>query len=151
MARTKQTAKKSTGGNQYLAGKRVSPTLTPHRTQKPRRYRPGTVALREIRKYQKSVKTLIPKQSFQKFVREIMYDIKTDLRIQSTGLLALQEAAEAYLVGMLQKSQWCAIHANRVTVMPKDTVLTRKILGEPITDQWQKDKDKEKDKKKFAY
>ena len=109
------------------------------------------MALREIRKYQKSVKTLIPKQSFQKFVREIMYDIKTDLRIQSTGLLALQEAAEAYLVGMLQKSQWCAIHANRVTVMPKDTVLTRKILGEPITDQWQKDKDKEKDKKKFAY
>lgn len=62
------------------------------------RYRPGTVALREIRRYQKSTELLIRKLPFQRLVREIAQDFKTDLRFQSTAILALQEAAEAYLV-----------------------------------------------------
>ena len=67
--------------------------------KKPHRYRPGTVALREIRKYQKSTDLLIRKAPFQRLVREIAQDFKTDLRFQSTAVLALQEASEAYLVG----------------------------------------------------
>jgi len=68
----------------------------------PHRYRPGTVALREIRKYQKSTELLIRKLPFQRLVREIAQDFKTDLRFQSSAVLALQEAAEAYLVGLFE-------------------------------------------------
>jgi histone H3 len=70
--------------------------------KKPHRYRPGTVALREIRKYQKSTELLIRKLPFQRLVREIAQDFKTDLRFQSSAVLALQEAAEAYLVGLFE-------------------------------------------------
>ncbi len=72
--------------------------------KKPHRYRPGTVALREIRKYQKSTELLIRKLPFQRLVREIAQDFKTDLRFQSSAVLALQEAAEAYLVGLFEVS-----------------------------------------------
>ena len=96
----------------------------------PRRYRPGTVALREIRKYQKSTELLIRKLPFQRLVREIAQDFKTDLRFQSSAVLALQEAAEAYLVGLFEDTNLCAIHAKRVTIMPKDIQLARRIRGE---------------------
>ena len=95
-----------------------------------RRYRPGTVALREIRKYQKSTELLIRKLPFQRLVREIAQDFKTDLRFQSSAVLALQEAAEAYLVGLFEDTNLCAIHAKRVTIMPKDIQLARRIRGE---------------------
>ena len=98
--------------------------------KKPHRYRPGTVALREIRKYQKSTELLIRKLPFQRLVREIAQDFKTDLRFQSTAVLALQEAAEAYLVGLFEDTNLSAIHAKRVTIMPKDIQLARKIRGE---------------------
>mmetsp|Transcript_29612 Transcript_29612/g.86259 ORF Transcript_29612/g.86259 Transcript_29612/m.86259 type:complete len:166 (+) Transcript_29612:261-758(+) len=98
--------------------------------KKPHRYRPGTVALREIRKYQKSTDLLIRKAPFQRLVREIAQDFKTDLRFQSTAVLALQEAAEAYLVGLFEDTNLCAIHAKRVTIMPKDIQLARRIRGE---------------------
>ena len=98
--------------------------------KKPHRYRPGTVALREIRKYQKSTELLIRKLPFQRLVREIAQDFKTDLRFQSTAILALQEAAEAYLVGLFEDTNLCAIHAKRVTIMPKDIQLARRIRGE---------------------
>jgi histone H3 len=98
--------------------------------KKPRRYRPGTVALREIRKYQKSTELLIRKQPFQRLVREIAQAIKSDLRFQSTAILALQEASESYLVGMFEDANLCAIHAKRVTIMPKDIQLARRIRGE---------------------
>ena len=65
---------------------------------RPHRYRPGTVALREIRRYQKSTELLIRKLPFQRLVREIAQDFKTDLRFQSSAVMALQESAEAYLV-----------------------------------------------------
>ena len=102
MARTKQTARKSTGGKaprKQLATKaaRKSAPATGG-VKKPHRYRPGTVALREIRKYQKSTELLIRKLPFQRLVREIAQDFKADLRFQSVAILALQEAAEAYLV-----------------------------------------------------
>jgi histone H3 len=97
--------------------------------KKPHRYRPGTVALREIRRYQKSTELLIRKVPFQRLVREIAMDFKTDLRFQSTALLALQEAAEAFLVRLFEDTNLCAIHAKRVTIMPKDMQLARRIRG----------------------
>uniref|UniRef100_UPI00358E5A57 histone H3-like n=1 Tax=Myxine glutinosa TaxID=7769 RepID=UPI00358E5A57 len=101
MARTKQTARKSTGGKaprKQLATKaaRKSAPATGG-VKKPHRYRPGTVALREIRRYQKSTELLIRKLPFQRLVREIAQDFKTDLRFQSSAVMALQEASEAYL------------------------------------------------------
>ncbi|KAL5730546.1 5-hydroxytryptamine receptor 2A [Ranunculus cassubicifolius] len=98
--------------------------------KKPHRFRPGTVALREIRKYQKSTELLIRKLPFQRLVREIAQDFKTDMRFQSSAVAALQEAAEAYLVGLFEDTNLCAIHAKRVTIMPKDIQLARRIRGE---------------------
>merc|ERR1739844_131816 len=77
--------------------------------KKPHRYRPGTVALREIRRYQKSTELLIRKLPFQRLVREIAQDFKTDLRFQSAAIMALQEASEAYLVGLFEDTNLCAI------------------------------------------
>ncbi|KAK1361755.1 Histone domain-containing protein [Heracleum sosnowskyi] len=131
MARTKQTARKSTGGKaprKQLATKAARKSApTTGGVKKPHRYRPGTVALREIRKYQKSTELLIRKLPFQRLVREIAQDFKTDLRFQSHAVLALQEAAEAYLVGLFEDTNLCAIHAKRVTIMPKDIQLARRI------------------------
>ena len=98
--------------------------------KKPHRYRPGTVVLREIRRYQKSTELLIRKLPFQRLVREIAQDFKTDLRFQSSSILALQESAEAYLIGLFEDTNLCAIHAKRVTIMPKDILLARRIRGE---------------------
>ena len=103
MARTKQSARKSTGGKaprKQLATKAARKSGTTGGVKKPHRYRPGTVALREIRRYQKSSDLLIRKLPFQRLVREIAQDFKTDLRFQSSAVLALQEACEAYLVGL---------------------------------------------------
>ena len=141
MARTKQTARKSTGGKaprKQLATKaaRKSAPATGG-VKKPHRYRPGTVALREIRRYQKSTELLIRKLPFQRLVREIAQDFKTDLRFQSTAILALQEASEAYLVGLFEDTNLCAIHAKRVTIMPKDIQLARRIrAGQIFINEW---------------
>ena len=134
MARTKQTARMSTGGKaprKVLAGKaaRKSAPLTGG-VKKKNRFRPGTVALREIRKYQKSTDLLIRKLPFQRLVREIAQDFKTDLRFQSHAIMALQEASEAYLVSLFHDTNLCAIHAKRVTISPKDIQLARRIRGE---------------------
>ncbi|XP_071263399.1 histone H3-like [Salvelinus alpinus] len=131
MARTKQTARKSTGGKaprKQLATKaaRKSAPATGG-MKKPHRYRAGTVALREIHLYQKSTELLIRKLPIQRLVREIAQDFKTDLRFQSSAVMALQEANEAYLV---EDTNLCAIHAKRVTIMPKDIQLARRIRGE---------------------
>ncbi|KAF7138654.1 hypothetical protein RHSIM_Rhsim07G0204800 [Rhododendron simsii] len=137
MARTKQTARKSHGGKaprKHLAalvykGVRKSVPATGG-VKKPHRFKPGTVALREIRKYQKSTDLLIRKLPFQRLIREIAQDFKADLRFQSHAVLALQEAAEAYLVGLFEDTNLCAIHAKRVTIMPKDIQLARRIRSE---------------------
>ncbi|XP_055836844.1 histone H3-like [Episyrphus balteatus] len=137
MARTKQTARKSTGGKaprKQLATKaaRKSAPATGG-VKKPHRYRPGTVALREIRRYQKSTELLIRKLPFQRLVREIAQDFKTDLRFQSSAVMALQEASEAYLVGLFEDTNLCAIHAKRrdfLLISTKDIQLARRIRGE---------------------
>jgi histone H3 len=98
--------------------------------RKPHRYRPGTVALREIRRYQKSTDLLLRKLPFQRLVREIAQDFKNDLRFQGTAVLAIQEAAESYLVSLFEDTNLCAIHAKRITIMPKDIQLARRIRGE---------------------
>ena len=90
---------------------------------------PGTVALREIRKYQKSTELLIRKLPFQRLVREIAQGFKPDLKFQSQAIFALQEAAESYLVGLFEDTNLCAIHAKRVTIMPRDLQLARRIRG----------------------
>ncbi|EDR05565.1 histone H3 [Laccaria bicolor S238N-H82] len=144
MARTKQTARKSTGGKaprKQLAAKssaRKTAVRRSHSTnraaaggvKKPHRFRPGTVALREIRRYQKSTELLIRKLPFQRLVREIAQDFKTDLRFQSSAVMALQEAAEAYLVSLFEDTNLAAIHAKRVTIQPKDLALARRLRGE---------------------
>ncbi|KAF8344341.1 histone-fold-containing protein [Cantharellus anzutake] len=135
MARTKQTARKSTGGKaprKQLSTKQAkkSAPSTTGGVKKPHRFRPGTVALREIRKYQKSTELLIRKLPFQRLVREIAQDFKTDLRFQSSAVLALQEASEAYLVSLFEDTNLAAIHAKRVTIQPKDLALARRLRGE---------------------
>jgi histone H3 len=141
MARTKQTARKSTGGKAprkqlaTKAARKAAPTTGG--VKKPHRYRPGTVALREIRRYQKSTELLIRKLPFQRLVREIAQgkfilkiDYKSDLRFQSVAIQALQEAAEAYLVGLFEDTNLAAIHAKRVTIQPKDIQLATRLRGE---------------------
>lgn len=132
MARTKQTARKSTGGKaprKQLASKAARKSAPQSRgvNKKPRRYRPGTVALREIRKYQRTTDTLIPKLPFQRLVREIAQEYKKDLRFQSSALLCIQEALEAYVVGLFEDTNLAAIHAKRVTIMPRDIQLARRL------------------------
>ncbi|KAK2093844.1 hypothetical protein P7K49_027582 [Saguinus oedipus] len=111
MARTKQTARKSTGGKaprKQLATKATRKSApSTGGVKKPHRYRPGT-----------------------RLVREIAQDFKTDLHFQSAAIGALQEASEAYLVGLFKDTNLCAIHAKHVTIMPKDIQLARRIRGE---------------------
>merc|ERR1712216_1061616 len=134
MARTKQTARKSTGGKiprKQVANKSSGKSnISVVDSKKIHRFRPGTVALREIRKYQKSTELLIRKLPFQRLIRELAQDFRNDLRFQSSAVLALQEASEAYLVGLFEDTNLCAIHAKRVTIMPKDILLAKKIRGD---------------------
>ena len=130
-ARKKQKAHKAKSKKQST--KKAATTKKPPSSsgvRKPHRYRPGTVALREIRKYQKTVCLMIQKLPFQRLVREIAQDFKTDLRFQSSSILALQEASEAYIIGLFEDTNLSAIHAKRVTIMPKDVQLARRIRGE---------------------
>jgi histone H3 len=95
-----------------------------------KRRRPGTMALREIRHYQKSTDLLLKKLPFQRLVREIVQDFKMEVRFRLGALLALQEAAEAHLISTLEDAHLCAIHAKRVTLMPKDIQIARRINGD---------------------
>lgn len=134
MARTKKTPKRDRRGKAprktlvTKARRKIIPGIGG--VKKPHRYRPGTVALREIRKYQKSTELLIRKLPFQRLVRQIAQNFKQDLKFQSTAILTLQEAAEAYLVNLFEDTNLCAIHANRVTIMRKDMWLARRIRGD---------------------
>lgn len=109
-----------------IAARRASaPATGPAR--RPHRYLPGTVALREIRRYQKSTNLLLPKSPFQRLVRGIAQEIKSDLRFQASAMLALQEATEAFITGMFEDANLCAIHAKRVTVQHKDINLATRL------------------------
>lgn len=136
------TAKKSTYGPGILyastpkvkimtARKSTKPSVIPRKHK--RRYRPGVVALREIRRYQKSTELLIRRLPFQRLVREIASDLSLEkLSWQSAALGALQEACEAYLVGLFEDTNLCTIHAKRVTIMPKDIQLARRVRGDTV-------------------
>ena len=99
-------------------------------TKRKHRYRPGTLALREIRHYQKKTNLLIKRAPFARLVKEIAQGCMQELRFQNSAIGALQEAAEAYLVGLFEDTNLCAIHAKRITIMPKDIQLARRIRGE---------------------
>ena len=123
MTRTKITSRNQTGD-----GKKVKTRSTGGKVRKPYRFRPGTVALREIRKYQTSTELLIRKIPFQRLVREVVHQLKgVDYKFQSTALLALQEASEAFLVNMFEQCNLIAIHGKRVTLKPKDILLWRRL------------------------
>ena len=135
----KTTAKKKAAEHAAQAGKAKKSGLKAPKggVKKRYRYRPGTVALKQIRQYQKSTELLIRKLPFQRLVREIACDqdvitspLCGKVRFQSAAIMALQEASEAYLVGLFEDSNLCAIHAKRVTIMPKDIQLARRIHGE---------------------
>ena len=139
MARTKQTARRVGAGISKTPRLGLHVPNTPNRAggikgsgakKRGHRYKPGTVALREIRRYQKSTELLIRKLPFQRLVREITHEFAGPYRYTSQALCALQEAAEAYLVGLFEDTNLCAIHAKRVTIMPKDVQLARRIRGE---------------------
>ena len=119
------------------------------------KYRPGTVALREIRRYQKSTKLLIRKVPFMRLVREVAreaclhFDYEPDMRFQSTAVLALQEAAEAFLVQLFRDANECAINAKRVSIRPWDLKLALYFRSEDVF--WRcpsKFPDKKRDKNK---
>ena len=144
MARTKQTSRKATGGNAphkqlstkisrsiEMGGKlksRVDGELK--KQQKAHRFKSGTVALREIKTYQKSTDLLIRKRPFQRLVREVAYAFNTQLRFEKNAILCLQHAAEAYLYRLLKDSNQACIHAKRVTVQPHDMTHVRVMRGE---------------------
>ena len=112
----------------YRDGRKIKVPLPPKgRVRKPYRYRPGTVALREIRKYQKSTELLIRKIPFQRLVRQVFQVENPELRIQSRALLALQEAAESYLVGMFEQCNDICCHGKRVTLQVKDILLWKRL------------------------
>lgn len=141
MARTKQTARKATGGKAprkrlaVKAARKSAPAAGGVR--KPHRYRPGIVALREITRYQKSTEMLLRKGPFEKLVREIAQDIKPDIRWTGTALEALQVASEDYMISVLEDTNDLAIHAGRQTIRPKDMQLAVKIRGDKLPRQHQ--------------
>ena len=133
MARTKRTARKDEVGKKRSAFAKKQPRSQTGQTtaqQQPHRYWPGTVILREIRRYQKSTELLICKLLFQRLVCKILQGYGVGYRVTPAMMLALQEAAEAYLVQLLEDSNLCAVHAKCVTIQPKDMQLARRICGE---------------------
>ena len=127
MMRTKRTKNNNLNTGHFPTKKPRHPPKGGVR--KPRRFRPGTVALRQIRKYHKSTELLIRKLPFQRLLREIVYEMKKkDYRFQSTAILAMQEAAEAFLVRMFEQCNDIAIHGKRVTVQQKDIQLWKRLF-----------------------
>ena len=132
MARTKETArpvaKKALGSKK--GKKSAAKAAGGSGVKRVHRWRPGTVALREIRKFQKSTDLLIRKAPFQRLVREVAGAHKDGLRFQSSALQAVQEATENYVTSLLSDTNLCAIHTRRVTIMPRDLHLARRLRGE---------------------
>ena len=128
MVRSKAHPYKSIGSGNRPPLKRL---LKPRgKVRKPRRFRPGTVALRQIKKYQKCTELLIRKIPFQRLVKEVVYQLfKQQYRFQSTALLALQEASEDFLVRMFEMVNHIAIHSNRQTIMSKDMYLWDRLCN----------------------
>ena len=136
---TSKTATSKTATSKTATGKTTAETpqaSVPRRKQAtPRRQRPGNLALREIRMYQKSTHLLIRKAPFARLVRQILLErhpYGADFRWQKAAIECLQEASEAFLVCFLSDSYLCSIHAKRVTLMPRDMHLIRRLRGPNI-------------------
>jgi histone H3 len=125
MASTKQTARKKN-----VSVKKNKSAGAGSGMKKARRWHPGTVALREIRKFQKGTNLLIQKAPFQRLVREVATSHKQDLRFQSSAILAIQEATESFVISVLADTNLCAIHTRRVTIQPKDLQLALRLRGD---------------------
>jgi histone H3 len=128
MSRVKQTTQNSTGGKPlhfHLVTKAARQSAQkPIAVRKPHCWRPGTVAAREVHKFQKTTNLLIRKAPFQHLVRKIALKFgKSDLQMQSTAVLALQEAAEYFMVDVFNNTNLCTVHGKRVTIKLKDLVL----------------------------
>jgi histone H3 len=133
--RTKQKASRAvaTASGKMVAvrakARKSAGSMPPPPTTKKRRFRPGTKALREIKRYQKSTEMVLPKAPFRRLVRFIAGGFG-DYRFQTSAISSLQEASEAYLVGLFEDAQACAIHAGRVTIDPRDFALSKRIRGD---------------------
>ena len=142
MARTKNTSRKSAGKvprSAIVPKKSAKPKAKPKPKPKPtkqvgtttlRRFLPGTVALRDIRRYQKGTEMLLRKLPFQRLVRELAQVEKEGIRFQASAVLAMQEATESYMINLFADTCMCAIHGGRVTIMPRDIQLARRLRGE---------------------
>ncbi|KAJ7793510.1 histone-fold-containing protein [Mycena olivaceomarginata] len=135
MARVKETARKTTGGK---APRKQVTAMTASMNGadavgKMHRFHPSEAVLHQIRPYKKSTELLIKKVPFQRLVREIAQNYKVkmaNIRLQSTAVLALQEASEAYMVSLLEDANHAAAHGKHITVQPKDLTLAIRIRGE---------------------
>ena len=134
MARTKGHVEKTGRHSSSKAPKNVAikaaKKMISKDLNKKKRSHPGAVAMAEIKFLQRSTELLLRKAPFQLLVRDVAQANRSDLRFQSSAIAALQEACEAYLVGLFEDTNLCAIHAKRVTIMPKDMQLARRIRGE---------------------
>ena len=145
---SKPTAKKITKGgkqpHQHILWKMLKQNSVTSGIKKPHRYHPGLLALHEIRRYQQSTENLIKRTPFNKLIKEISQEYRicpdgpgtpsVQVHFQSTALAALQEAAENFLIGLFEDVNLLAIHAKRVTVMPRDIRLALRIRGDQA--QW---------------
>ena len=136
MARTKQKPSKR------VAGAPLKASAADAKPRKPHRFRPGTVALREIRKMQRGTNHLTRRLPFRRLVREVAQDFKTDLRFTDKAFDALQEMAEDHLIKMFGQANRIAIHAERETIMPKDIELAMSVRklginGEDTRLEWE--------------
>ena len=134
MARTKETGKASAkkavavkSGKNAVKSASGSASTGVKRTH---RYRPGTVALRQIRKFQKGTELLLRKAPFQRLLRETAQSQKEGLRWSASAVAAVQEATESYIISLLSDANLCALHTRRVTAMPRDLQLARRLRGE---------------------
>merc|ERR1719291_1009416 len=126
MARTKASAKKSAGGKSPKAKASKKTTKTARK--------PGTVALREIRKIQKGSGLLLQKAPFQRLVRSDLGPLKQTCRFKRSALAAVQEAAEAYAVSTLEGAVMLQLHRRRQTLVKKDIEFVRRIKGEILSE-----------------
>ncbi len=133
MSRSKETSRASKKAVAAKGGKKAVKSAAGAGStgvKRTRRFRPGTVALRQIRKFQKSTDLLLLKAPFQRLVREVATSQKEGLRFAASAVAAIQEATESAIVSLLSDANLCALHSKRVTVMPKDLSLARRLRGE---------------------
>lgn len=125
----KKQAPPASANAKKSSGIATSPSHTPG-VRKPHRFRPGTVALMEIRRYQRGTNLLMRKLPFQRLVREIAQSFRDDLRFRASAVVALQEAAEAYVISLFEDTVLVSLQAKRVTIFSKDMALARRLRGE---------------------